>query len=78
MEPTCVAIGPKWSIMVADPTQGRVCVFTMDGILVQEYGHSGMLDNGEQFEPRQLAINGDNGDVIVIDSLNKRVIVFSG
>ena len=73
-----MAIGPKWTILVADPTQGRICGFTMDGTLVQEYGHHGMLDNGEQFEPRQLAINSENGDVIVIDGLNKRVIVFNG
>jgi DNA-binding beta-propeller fold protein YncE len=76
MEPTSVDIGPKWTILVADPTQGRICVFKSDGSLVMEIGHCGQLDNGEQFEPRHVATNRDNGDVVVVDGLNKRIIVF--
>ena len=76
LEPVSVRAGPDWTIYVADPTQGRVCVYKSDGSLVMEVGHNGNLDNGEQFEPRYLAINREAKELIVVDSLNKRIIVF--
>ena len=60
---------------MADCANNRVQVFDSNGNFLSTFGQQGSRDNQLQF-PRGLSING-NGDIIVADSKNKLIKIFS-
>jgi len=75
-KPTSVAIGSGGLIYANDPQRGRIMVFRPDGTF-SGLIHTGAGGSGEGMlaRPDRLATSSD-GDLYVVDSANRKIIVF--
>ncbi|MBV9120439.1 MAG: hypothetical protein JOZ39_07000, partial [Chloroflexi bacterium] len=71
-----VAVTGAGQIIATDPLKSRVLVFGQDGNLVTAFGGQG-ADASSLNAPTGLALAA-NGDIIVSDSQNNRIVVFPG
>ncbi len=82
-EPWGVAVAPSGEIVVADTWNGRIQVFTADGVFLRAFGRFGRVVPGADeadepwlFGPRGLAVTAD-GELVVADTGNRRLLVVS-
>ena len=78
--PRGIVFHPKWRLLyITDTGGGRIVVITPDGKILQTWGKKGTVEEfGDEalLEPVGIDIT-SNGNVIVVDSLNKRVRIFT-
>lgn len=80
-EPWGLAVDAAGNVYVADTWNNRVQVFDRQGTFLRQWGTPGMVNVGEPggeglfFGPRDVLV-GAGGEVLVVDTGNKRVQVF--
>jgi uncharacterized protein (TIGR03663 family) len=79
-EPWGVAVGDSGEIYVADSWNGRVQVFDRQGAFRRKWGRFGMTSGSTEglllYGPRGLGFD-DSGNLVVADTGNKRLLVFT-
>ncbi|MGH2708193.1 MAG: NHL repeat-containing protein, partial [Actinomycetota bacterium] len=75
-QPYGAAYGPAGELYVVDMFNHRVQKFNPDGAFALQWGSFGGHDGGFQF-PRGIAVSPDGQMVVVTDSENSRIAVFS-
>lgn len=74
--PCGVAVNSAHQVFVVDRGHHRIAVFAKDGSITGSFGRQGH-GQGELSHPRGVAVNPRTNEVIVADTGNKRILVFS-
>jgi uncharacterized protein (TIGR03663 family) len=80
-EPWGIAVGDDSTVFVADTWNGRIQVFDAEGNFLRKWGTFAIIDETNRdgfslFGPRGVAV-APNGDVLVADTGNKRILRYT-
>jgi len=73
-----IAVDKQGNVYAADTWNHRLQKFDRDGNFIKQWGTFGLADAGltAMWGPRGVAVDGDDGNVYVADTGNKRILVF--